>query len=77
MNRAQFIKTLALGGAGVVLSPLAQAHASLFARRRADFLFTRLQYLSGDWDYDFRNKRWLEEDNTNFGVNIVMYAMTA
>ncbi|MGH7600751.1 MAG: DUF4159 domain-containing protein [bacterium] len=30
-----------------------------------------------EWDYDFRNKRWLVEDNTKFGVNIVMYAMTA
>lgn len=29
-----------------------------------------------EWDYDFRNKRWLAEDNTKFGVNIVMYAMT-
>jgi hypothetical protein len=28
-----------------------------------------------EWDYDFRNKRWLAEDNTKFGVNIVMYAM--
>lgn len=30
-----------------------------------------------EWDYDFRNKRWLAEDNTKFGVNIVMYAMSA
>lgn len=30
-----------------------------------------------EWDYDFRNKRWLTEDNTKFGVNIVMYAMAA
>jgi hypothetical protein len=29
-----------------------------------------------EWDYDFRNKRFLAEDNTKFGVNIVMYAMT-
>lgn len=29
-----------------------------------------------EWDYDFRNKRWLAEDNTKFGVNIVVYAMT-
>ncbi len=27
-----------------------------------------------EWDYDFRNKRFLAEDNTKFGVNIVMYA---
>lgn len=30
-----------------------------------------------EWDYDFRNKRFLAEDNTKFGVNIVMYAMTS
>ncbi len=30
-----------------------------------------------EWDYDFRNKRFLAEDNTKFGVNIVVYAMTA
>ncbi|WP_162051407.1 DUF4159 domain-containing protein [Pontibacter pamirensis] len=29
-----------------------------------------------EWDYDFRNKRWLAEDNTKFGVNIIMYALT-
>ena len=28
-----------------------------------------------EWDYDFRNKRFLTEDNTKFGVNIVLYAM--
>ena len=30
-----------------------------------------------EWDYDFRNKRWLARDNTRFGVNVVVYAMTA
>jgi hypothetical protein len=30
-----------------------------------------------EWDYDFRNKRFLAEDNTKFGVNIAVYAMTA
>ena len=29
-----------------------------------------------EWDYDFRNKRFLAEDNTKFGVNIIVYAMT-
>jgi hypothetical protein len=28
-----------------------------------------------EWDYDFRNKRFLSEDNTKFGVNIIAYAM--
>jgi hypothetical protein len=30
-----------------------------------------------EWDYDFRNKRWYKIDNTRFGVNIVIHAMTA
>ncbi len=28
-----------------------------------------------EWDYDYRNKRFLAEDNTKFGVNIVAYAL--
>lgn len=28
-----------------------------------------------EWDYDYRNKRFLAEDNTKFGVNIIMYAL--
>lgn len=54
MNRATFLKTLGYGTAALALSPLANAHASLFARRRADFFFTRLQYNSGNWDTDQR-----------------------
>ncbi len=41
----------------------------------------RLLYSNKDygceWDYDFRNKRFLAVDNTRFAVNIVMYAMTS
>jgi hypothetical protein len=29
-----------------------------------------------EWDYDWRNKRFQREDNTRFGVNVVVYAMT-
>jgi len=29
-----------------------------------------------EWDYDWRNKRFLREDNTKFAVNLVVYAMT-
>jgi hypothetical protein len=29
-----------------------------------------------EWDYDYRNKRWLTRDNTRFGVNVVMHALT-
>ncbi len=30
-----------------------------------------------EWDYDFRNKRFLAVDNTRFAMNIVMYALTS
>ena len=30
-----------------------------------------------EWDYDWRNKRWLAEDNSKFAVNVVVYAMTS
>ncbi|MBA6391356.1 DUF4159 domain-containing protein [Colwellia sp. BRX10-3] len=33
--------------------------------------------LGCEWDYDFRNKRWLRVDNTRFAVNIVMYAINS
>jgi hypothetical protein len=29
-----------------------------------------------EWDYDFRNKRFYAEDNTKFGVNIILYALS-
>jgi hypothetical protein len=29
-----------------------------------------------EWDYDWRNKRFRSKDNTQFAVNIVVYAMT-
>ncbi len=29
-----------------------------------------------EWDYDFRNKRFYANDNTRFGVNIIVHAMT-
>ena len=43
---------------------------------RVGVLYSNKDY-GCEWDYDFRNKRFLAEDNTKFGVNIVMYAMTA
>jgi hypothetical protein len=30
-----------------------------------------------EWDYDWRNKRWLAEDNSKFAVNLVVYALSA
>lgn len=41
---------------------------------RIGVLFSNKDY-GCEWDYDFRNKRFLAEDNTKFGVNIVLYAM--
>ncbi len=43
---------------------------------RVGVLYSNKDY-GCEWDYDFRNKRWLAEDNTKFGVNIVMYALTS
>jgi len=30
-----------------------------------------------EWDFDWRNKRWLADDITKFSVNIVVYALSA
>jgi hypothetical protein len=43
---------------------------------RVGVLYSNKDY-GCEWDYDWRNKRWLAEDNTKFGVNVVMYALTA
>ena len=43
---------------------------------RIGLLYSNKDY-GCEWDYDFRNKRFLAEDNTKFGVNIVTYALTA
>lgn len=54
MTRAEFLQKTSLGLAGIYLSPLVNLRTSILNRRRADFFFTRLQYLSGDWDVDQR-----------------------
>ncbi len=41
---------------------------------RTSVLYSNKDY-GCEWDYDFRNKRFLSEDNTKFGVNIIVYAM--
>ncbi|MFK7955178.1 MAG: DUF4159 domain-containing protein [Lysobacterales bacterium] len=43
---------------------------------RVGVLYSNKDY-GCEWDYDFRNKRWLSVDNTRFGVNIVIYAMAS
>jgi len=42
---------------------------------RVNLLYSNKDY-GCEWDYDFRNKRFYANDNTRFGVNVVMYAMT-
>ena len=43
---------------------------------RLGLLYSNKDY-GCEWDYDFRNKRFLAEDNTRFGINVVMYALTS
>jgi hypothetical protein len=44
--------------------------------RRLGVLYSNKDY-GCEWDYDWRNKRFQREDNTKFGVNVVVYAMTS
>ena len=43
---------------------------------RLGVLYSNKDY-AGEWDYDWRNKRFLAVDNTRFAVNIMLYALTA
>ena len=43
---------------------------------RLGLLYSNKDY-GCEWDYDWRNKRWLAEDNTKFAVNIVIYALNS
>jgi hypothetical protein len=47
---------------------------AIFINGRMAVLYSNKDY-GCEWDYDFRNKRFLAEDNTKFAMNIVMYAM--
>ena len=42
---------------------------------RVGVLYSNKDY-GCEWDYDWRNKRFQRDDNTKFGVNVVVYAMT-
>ena len=44
-------------------------------RSRIAVLYSNKDY-GCEWDYDWRNKRFLREDNTKFAVNIAVYVMT-
>ena len=43
---------------------------------RLGLLYSNKDY-GCEWDYDWKNKRFLAEDNTRFAVNIVMYALNS
>jgi hypothetical protein len=43
-------------------------------RGRVGVLYSNKDY-GCEWDYDWRNKRFLRDDNTKFAINIVVYAM--
>lgn len=42
---------------------------------RIGILYSNKDY-GCEWDYDYRNKRFLAQDNTRFAVNVVMHALT-
>jgi len=44
-------------------------------KNRLAVLYSNKDY-GCEWDYDWRNKRFLREDNTRFAVNVVVYVMT-
>jgi hypothetical protein len=48
---------------------------AILVNDRIGVLYSNKDY-GCEWDYDFRNKRWYKVDNTRFGVNIVLYALT-
>lgn len=48
---------------------------AILVNGRIGVLYSNKDY-GCEWDYDYRNKRWLAKDNTKFGVNIVVHAMT-
>ncbi|MEM7705161.1 MAG: DUF4159 domain-containing protein [Pseudomonadota bacterium] len=43
---------------------------------RVGVLYSNKDY-GCEWDYDLRNKRFMARDNTRFGVNIVVYAISS
>jgi hypothetical protein len=47
---------------------------AILVNGRIGVLYSNKDY-GCEWDYDFRNKRFLAEDNTKFAVNIILYAL--
>jgi hypothetical protein len=48
----------------------------LTVKARLGVLYSNKDY-GCEWDYDWRNKRFQRDDNTRFGVNVVVYAMSS
>lgn len=48
---------------------------AIIVKDRIGILYSNKDY-GCEWDYDFRNKRFMAKDNTRFGINIIMYAMS-
>ena len=45
-------------------------------QQRLGVLYSNKDY-GCEWDYDWRNKRFQRDDNTKFGINVVVYALGA
>ena len=58
-----------------VPSPRPDARGPRSGQGRLAVLYSNKDY-GCEWDYDWRNKRFLREDNTKFAVNVVVYAMS-
>src|SRR5687767_3956243 len=52
MDRRTFLQRLALATGGIAATPISALAASLPALRAPEFVFARLRYDSGDWDYN-------------------------
>jgi hypothetical protein len=48
---------------------------AILINNRIGVLYSNKDY-GCEWDYDYKNKRWLAKDNTKFGVNIIVHALT-
>jgi hypothetical protein len=48
---------------------------AIIIQGRIGILYSNKDY-GCEWNYDFRNKRWLREDNTKFAINIINYALS-
>lgn len=47
---------------------------AISVNKRIAVLYSNKDY-GCEWDYDFKNKRFMAQDNTKFGINIILYAM--